>query len=180
MSGRPDRAAALLGAQATGRDVTAARLAIVPALELGATTEREEGDNLAGIAIGFSVPLFRRRQADLGVARAAQAAARAEVDAVQRGIRAEVTASAERLRRARLAERRFAAQVLAAAADNVALSEVAFQEGKVGIASVVVLRTAAVAAQLEYLEVLGDAYESWFALAAAVGADPQDVQGGRP
>ncbi len=181
LSARPDRAAASLEAQAAGRDVAAARLAAVPSLQLGVVTGREaSSDDLRGFTIGLAVPLFRRRQADAGRARAAEVAARAALDAVQRRIRADVTAAVERLRRARQAERRFAAQVLAAAADNVALSEIAFEEGRVGIASVVVLRTAAVAAQLEYLEVLSDAYESWFALAAALAVDPQDVPGGRP
>ncbi len=178
---RPDRAAASQEVRAAEREGTAARLAFVPTLQLGAVVGQEAGtDDLRGFTFGLSVPLFHRGQTERGRAGAVRAAAAAELDAVQRSIRAEVTAAAERLRRARLAERRFAARVLAAAADNVGLSEIAFEEGKVGIASVVVLRTAAVAAQLEYLEVLGDAYESWFALAAALGVSPQNVQGGRP
>ena len=43
------------------------------------------------------------------------------------------------------------------------------------VADVVVFRSTALATQLEYLEVLAEAYEAWFQLAAAVDARPDEL-----
>jgi outer membrane protein TolC len=172
--GRPDLAAADLVARAAGQDVTAARLGLVPNLLLGGVLGKEaETDDLLGFSIGLSVPLFHRQQGATGVAQAQAAAASAAYAATERRVLAEVRAAAERFRRAIVAEERFAGQVLRAATENVTLSDRAFAEGKVDITDVVVLRTAAVNAQLEYLAVRGDAYTAWFDLAAALGIEPE-------
>lgn len=171
---RPDLVAADLMARAAGQDVTAARLGLVPNLLLGGVVGREEGtDDLLGFSIGLSIPLFHRQQATTGAAQAEAAAARAAYAATERRVLADVRAAVERFRRAVQAEERFADEVLQAASENVTLSDRAFAEGKVDITDVVVLRTAAVNAQLEYLAVRGDAYAAWFELAAALGLEPQ-------
>jgi cobalt-zinc-cadmium efflux system outer membrane protein len=174
---RPDLEAARWEASGAGQDVTAAALdGWIPALQLGAVSGQEAGsDDLLGFTIGISVPLFRRNQAARGAAAARRTAADAGLDAVRRAIQADVEAAFARYVLARRAERRFAEEVLRAATENVTLTERAFTEGKVGITDVVVLRSTAVAAQLEYLEVLADAYEGWFRLAAAVGVAPDEL-----
>lgn len=175
MSRRPDLTAAELETRAADRSVTAARLGLIPDLVVGGIFAREEAAELSGLTIGLSIPLFHRQQSETGLARAEQTAARAAYDGTLRRVRAQVRASLERFRRASLAERRFAEEVLEAATQNVTLTDRAFAEGKVDITDVVVLRTAAVDAQLEYLAVLGDAYTAWFELAAALGVEPQDI-----
>jgi len=179
MEARPDYVAADWRAQAAGQDVTAAGLeGWVPSLQLGAISAREEGtDELLGFTIGLSVPLFRRNQAARGDAVARRSAAAAELETARRAVQADVEAALARYTAARRSARRFVEDVLRAATENVTLTERAFAEGKVGIADVVVLRSTAVAAQLEYLEVLADAYEGWFRLAAAVAASPDDLAG---
>jgi cobalt-zinc-cadmium efflux system outer membrane protein len=182
---RPDYSAAEWEARGARQDVTATGLdGWIPSLQLGLVSGREEGsDDLFGFTIGVSVPLFRRNQAARGAAAARRSAADAGLEAVRRAIQADVEAAFARYVLARRAERRFAEEVLRAATENVTLTERAFAEGKVGIADVVVLRSTAVAAQLEYLEVLADAYEGWFRLAAAVGVAPDelnDVTGEQP
>lgn len=173
---RPDLAAADLVARAASQDVTAARLGLVPNLLLGGVLGQEEGtDDLLGFSIGLSIPLFHRQQAATGVAQAEAATARAGYAATERSVLAEVRAAVERFRRAVQAEERFAGEVLQAATENVTLTDRAFAEGKVDITDVVVLRTAAVNAQLEYLTVRGDAYAAWFELAAALAVEPQDL-----
>jgi outer membrane protein, heavy metal efflux system len=171
---RPDHLAALLTAEAGGRALTAARLdGWVPRLELGGVIGQEaEQDDLFGFTIGLNFPLFRRNQAATGIAQAERIASEAGAEGVRRSVRSEVEAALSQYEHARGAERLFVETVLRAAAENVTLSELSFDEGKIGIAEVIVLRTTAVATQLEYLEVLTDAYEGWYRLAAAVGIPP--------
>jgi hypothetical protein len=45
-------------------------------------------------------------------------------------------------------------------------------EGEVSVTDVLVLRGTAVAAQLEYLDVLRDAASAWFELSAALAIEP--------
>ena len=173
---RPDMRAASLEVEAANKAVTAARLEALPNLEVAVFSGKEEGtDDLFGFSLGFSVPIFRRQQSAVGLARGVREAARALSAATDRLIRAEVTAAGARYVNAMEAERRFAIDVLRAASENAALSARAFQEGELNIVEVVVFRSAAVAAQLEYLEVLADAYGAWFELAAALNARPDEL-----
>lgn len=173
---RPDMQAATLELEAADRILSASRRSFVPNVELGLFTGQEAGtDDLLGFSLGFSVPLFHRGQADVGAARADRAVAGALADGTARLIRAEVEAEARRYAGAYEAERRFATDLLAAGAENAELAAVAFEEGELGIADVVVFRTTALATQLEHLEVLSDAYGAWFSLAAALNVEPTEL-----
>ena len=173
---RPDLRASTALRQSADRSATAARLAFIPNLTVSAFKGREEGtDDLLGLAIGLKIPLFHRQQASIGAAEAERAAAGAQLAATSRGVQAEVLAAGARFVRARAAERRFATEVLRAATENVTLTEMALAEGEVSLTDVLVLRATAVNAQLEYLDVLRDASEAWFELAAAIAAEPADL-----
>ncbi|MEK7667190.1 MAG: TolC family protein [Gemmatimonadota bacterium] len=175
---RPDLEAARAAREGAARFVTATRLSRVPNLTVTALGGREAGtDNLLGVAVGVRVPLFHRQQAGLGAARAADAAAVAGEVAALRGVRTEVLSAAARFARTRAAEQRFASDVLRAATENVALTERALAEGEVSVSDVLVLRGAAVAAQLEYLEVMGEVAGAWFELAAALAVEPDGLPG---
>lgn len=170
---RPDLRAgerSLLGAQ---RAVTAAKLARVPSVVASTFGGREAGtDRLQGVQVGVAIPLFRRERANIGLAEAERAATTADLTATGRALVAEVLAASARFRRASVSERRFATEVLRAATENVTLTERALTEGEVSITDVLVLRGTAVAAQLEYLDVLRDAAAAWFELSAALAAEP--------
>lgn len=173
---RPDLEAATLEMDAAVDQLTASRRSRVPNLELAVFNGEESGtDQLLGLSVGLSVPLFQRSQADVGAALAEQTAARARTDAAVRAIRAGVDGWAGQYRGARRAERRFAEELLLASQDNVELAGRAFQEGELSVADVVVFRSTALASQLEYLEVLADAYEAWFQLAATVHVSPESL-----
>ena len=173
---RPDMQAASLEVEAAGKTLTESRLRVVPNLELSLFNGKEEGtDDLLGLLLGFSIPLFHRGQANVGAARADQIAAEAVSDATDRLIRAEVEAGASRYAGAYDAERRFVGDLLLAARQNAELAALAFQEGELGIADVVVVRSTSLATQLEYLEVLAAAYSAWFELAAALNARPGEL-----
>jgi cobalt-zinc-cadmium efflux system outer membrane protein len=173
---RPDLAASERLRVGAARGASAARLAQLPTLTVGALGGREAGtDRLLGFAVGVAIPLFQRRQAEVGAADAERAAAEAEWVATRRLVVAEVQAARARFTRALAAERRFATDVLRAAGENLNLTERALAEGEVGLTEVLVLRTTVVNAQLEYLDVLRDAMNAWFELAAALAAEPDEL-----
>ena len=170
---RPDLRAARASREGAGRTVTASKLGLVPNLTVSAVGGREAPtDQLLGLFVGLRIPLFRRQQAAIGAARAEQAAAAADEVAA---VRAEVLAAGARFLRSRAAERRFATEVLRAATENVTLTERALAEGEADLTQVLVLRGAAVAAQLEYLDVLQASAEAWFDLAAALAVEPDQL-----
>ena len=173
---RPDLRANEALRRGSDRNVTAARLSLIPNLAVSVFEGREAGiDRLFGFGVGLRIPLFHRQQASIGAAMAARAAARAELAATERAVQAEVLATGARFLRARAAERRFATEVLRAATENVILTERALSEGEVSLTDVLVLRATAVNAQLEYLDVLLDASDAWFELAATLAAEPTDL-----
>ena len=173
---RPDLLAATFETEAAERALSFARRSILPNLTLSAFSGFEEGtDDLLGFSLALSVPLFHVQRGDIGNATAERAAAQADLTATQRRLQAEVRSAVARYTRALRAERRFAADVLRAATENVTLTQRALAEGEVSVTDVVVLRSAALAAQLEYLEVLLDAYSAWFELAAALDATPAQL-----
>lgn len=173
---RPDLEALTLEVDAAADQLSASRRSRLPSLELAVFDGEEEGtDDLLGLSLGVSIPVFQRNQADVGMARAEQAAARARSDATLRAIRSEVAGWTERYRGAQQAERRFAEELLLASRENVELAGRAFQEGELSVADVVVFRSTALATQLEYLDVLADAYEAWFELSAAIDVRAEDL-----
>ena len=173
---RPDLRASEALRRSADRAATAARLAVIPSLTVSAFKGREDAtDDLLGLAVGVRIPLFHRQQASIGAAESERAAAAAQLAATERGIQADVLAAGARFIRARTAERRFATDVLRAATENVTLTERALSEGEVSVTDVLVLRATAVNAQLEYLDVLRDASDALFALAAALAAEPTDL-----
>ncbi len=173
---RSDLTAVIYEVEASERTYTAAKLSLLPNLTIAAFSGREEDtDDLFGLSLGFTVPLFRRGQSARGVAAAERSVAQAELLATQRRIQAEVLAAARRYELAGMAEDRFATDVLRAATANVTLTETALAEGEVSVTDVVVLRTAAVGAQMEYLDVLAEATAAWFELAAALNESPAEL-----
>jgi outer membrane protein TolC len=171
---RPDLRADSLAVEATSRDITAAKRRAIPNLELAGFTGREEGtDDLLGFSVGLKLPLVNRGQFASGRAEASRAAAEARKMETRRAIESQVLGSASLLERSLVAERRFAIEGLAAARENASLIGMAFEEGAVGIAEVIFLRAATVAAEVEYIEARRSAYEAWFELSAALGVVPE-------
>lgn len=173
---RPDLAAAEMELIASDRDVVASRLGLLPRLEIGYDWGNEAIENLRGFSVGVRVPLFQRNQAERGAMHANRVAAGANVEATRRGIAAEISDAYARWNGARAVQQRLAQDVLRAASDNVALSQRALEEGRIAIPDVLFLRSVAVAAQIEYLNVVQDMHAARFALAAALGVRSDDLQ----
>jgi outer membrane protein TolC len=173
---RPDLQASVRRRESAERSSTLARLGLAPNLAVSAIGGREAGtDNLLGVSLGLRIPLFHRQQAAIGLADADRAAARADEVAINRAILADVRATSARFSLSRAAERRFATGVLQVARENVTLTERALTEGEVSLTDVLVLRRITVETQLEYVELLRDSYEAWFALAAALALEPGEL-----
>ncbi len=173
---RPDVQAVALEVEAAGRAVTATRLGGLPDLQLALFSAQEEGtDDLFGFSVGLSVPLFQRDQGSVGRARADRETARAQSTSTNRRVVAEVLAASALYLGALEAQSRFETGLLQVASENVVLAEMAFDGGELSIAEVVLFRSAALGAQLEYLEVLADEYQAWFELAAALAARPDEL-----
>lgn len=173
---RPDLLAAQEFRIGAARSLTAARMGLIPNLTVAAIGGREAAtDAMFGFSVGVRIPLFHRQQAGVGAAEADRSAAEAEQTATSRMVVSEVSTALAQFSRARLAERRFANEVLRSANENVMLTERALTEGEVDLTSVLVLRTTAVSAQLEYLEVLQGAYDAWMDLAAALALEPEEI-----
>lgn len=171
---RPDLRADSLTWEASSHDLTAARRRVIPNLELVGFTGREEGtDDLLGFSVGVKIPLVDHGQAEAGRAEASRAAAEARMTETRRAIQVQVMSAATRLERGLRAERQFATEGLTAARENATLVGLAFEEGAVGIAEVIVLREASVAAEVEYIAALRSAYEAWFELSATLRIPPQ-------
>lgn len=172
---RPDLAAAEMELVASDRDVAASRLGLLPRLEIGYDWGNEAIETIRGFSVGVRVPLFQRNHAERGSTHANQVAAGASVEATRRGIAAEISDAYARWQGARAVQQRLAQNVLRAADENVALSQRALEEGRIAIPDVLFLRSVAVAAQLEYLNVVQDMHAARFALAAALGVRSDDL-----
>jgi len=173
---RPDLLAAELELTAASRDLTVARRAQIPTLEVGWSWGREGTDaNLGGLTLGLMLPVFQRFQGARGEAVAAEAARQADQLSNERQVSEEIHAAAARYTRAREAAARFDAEILLAAEDNVRLSERALEEGELGIRDVIVLRSLALAARLEHLEVLQETFQAWYSLAAALAVSTDEL-----
>jgi cobalt-zinc-cadmium efflux system outer membrane protein len=175
-SRRPDLRAAAAARAGADRALSLARRSVVPNVMVSVFGGTESlTDRLQGVSVGFRVPLLYRQTAAIGAAEADRAGALAGETSTARSIDAEVVAAASRFRHGRRAALRFAADAVRAATENVTLTERALTEGEVSLTNVLVLRGTVVAGQLEYLDVLREAMEAWFELAAAVAAEPSEV-----
>lgn len=177
LAGRPDLLAARRELDGARQDQRAARSTLIPILDIGWAWAREGADaRLGGLIVGLRLPVFQRAQGARGEATAALAAREADQRAIEQEVRAEVLAAAARYARARESATRFDTEILTAADENVRLSERALEEGELGIRDVVVLRSLALAARLEHLDVLRETLHSWYTLAAALAASASELQ----
>ena len=173
---RPDYLVAEQAFRSAELSRTAAHLTWIPTLAVSVTGGEEAGsDRLRGVGIGLRIPLVARGQATRGAATADYASAHAALIQTERDLVSEVRSALVAYLLAHEAERRFRADVLRAAEENVSLTERALAEGEMSLPEVLLLRRTALDAQLEYLEVFANSYNAWFDLAAALGVEPEAV-----
>lgn len=146
------------------------RSRVVPDLVVSAFTAREEGDDVTGLGLGVSIPLFDRNQG--GVARAESDVLRA--DAMRAGaeldLRQRVAAARARTEAAGRAFEVLDTLVVESLEETLDLLERAFREGEVSATEVLVLRRELVDGRREYVEAARDLWTARIDLDLTTGS----------
>lgn len=155
---RPDLAERAAALRQTSAEVSLARREALPNLLLRATSEQLEGTDTREIrpGVGLRIPLFNRNQGEVQALRAAERQAELAMNAVALQVRAEVARAAASYETAASEQAILETTVLAPARENRRLLEIAFREGKVGIAELLLIRNQVIDAELEF-------WEAWLA-----------------
>lgn len=153
---RSDLAALDRRRETARRRLTLERSRKIPDLEVSAFTAREEGDDVTGLGVGISLPLFDRNQG--GVARAESEVARADAsrDAAELKIRQRVAATVAQYESAVRAFDVLDTLVVESLEETLGLLEQAFREGEVSATEVLVLRRELVDGRREHVEATRD------------------------
>lgn len=151
MHSRPDvaaREATLLQAQYSS---TSARREALPNLLLRATIEQTSPTERAfRPGIGLSIPLLNRNQGFIASADAAASQAEESLRGLSLRVTAEVSAAVADYLAASTEVAMLRSAVLQAGRQNRDLSEIAYREGKIGLPEVLLIRTQATSAELDY------------------------------
>lgn len=152
MKARPDLAASLWDVERTGSLRSLASRELVPNLTLGAIADRATAGEKAGygLFLGMSIPLFQRNQG-LRMRREAEfrETSMGVLD-VELQVRQEVTDARQRLEKATQELDVFEAEVLVPVQQNQALLETAYEEGKLNLPSLLLLRNQLLDAETAY------------------------------
>ena len=151
----------------------AVRLALAerrPNLIVGGFVQREEStDDIFGVTLGVSLPLFDRNQGRIAESRAKSERLRHQQEALRLAVERQVVTALGDLRAARAAAEHLRDQVLGTLEDNVDLLQRSFEAGRIGAIEVVTLRREFVAGRREYVEALADAWLARIDLDLAAG-----------
>jgi cobalt-zinc-cadmium efflux system outer membrane protein len=123
-----------------------------PNLTLAVPFERlgGPGSDLLGVSVGMAVPLWNRDQGTLDATRAEVARARADLDATELAVRAEVDDALQRFASAAEEEALARASMRDPARANQALLEEAFRSGKIDLPTLLLVRNQLLDAELAY------------------------------
>ena len=133
-------------------------------------TEGAEGaSKLMGGGITLPFPLFNRNQGELVTQGGELNRGRHQVVSVTRNIEQEVKTAFQAYEAARQSVEVFEAEVLERIEENFQFIEIAYREGKIGLLQLIVVQDDLIAAQLSYVNSLGQYREAEVNLAQAVG-----------
>lgn len=150
---------------------TLARREAIPSPRVGVFIEREErhpavggtpdprtglGSPRVGVGVSLPIPLFQRNQGIVAENRARSEQARYHREATELAIRTEVMAALDAYRSAGEEIRVLEEEVLLPARENQRLLDVAFQEGRIALPTLLLLRNQLLDAELSY-------WDAWLA-----------------
>ena len=163
--------------QAGEADLALARAARLPDLTVSAHAGEEESrDTLVGVGLSLPLPLFHRRQGEIGTARAELARLAADAGRV----RAELHQEMERARTALVAALEelalFDSEILPGLDTHLGRIHRAYELGEMDLTTLTVTQAQVVAARFDHLQALLDAWRARIDLDRAVGADPLATQ----
>ena len=151
LSQRPDLAEREAAARQASSLATLAGREALPNLMVRGNSEREgDGERAFRPGLGLTLPLFNRNRGEIAARRAAAQQADLERTALAARIRAEVTGAIASYEAAAMETAVLATTVLQPARQNRQLVEIAFKEGEVGIAELLLIRNQAIEAELDY------------------------------
>lgn len=166
---RPDlaeRSAAIAEANA---EVSVARREAFPGLAARASSEQSGTERQLRPGIGVTIPFFNLNRGEIAARRSAAAQAAADREAVVLRIRSEVARAVTSYEMAAAEAAVLENTVLATARENRRLLEIAYQEGKVGLPVLLLIRNQVIDAELEFWDAWLAEREARAALAAATG-----------
>lgn len=166
---RPDLAAARQELAAAHAQVDLAEAEGFPNVRVGATYDREEGDQVIQGTLAIPLPLFDRNQGARGVAAARAGQAERALAAAERRIEREVRLAVTRYEAARSAAESFSEEALAALVENLGLVSEAFKAGKVDFLHVVLVRRETLEGRRAAIEVLEELNRAEAELGRALG-----------
>lgn len=166
---RADVEAARARLEATRAHAELARARALPVFTLGVRAGREEGDALARLVLGASLPLFDHGQGDLRVAHARAHAAQARLDAARREVDAERAAAARRSERLERAVAAFEARGAQAMRQTERRAHERWRAGATGLGELLVIRAELVRAGDGYNDLLLEAALARIELRASHG-----------
>lgn len=144
-----------------------------PNVSVGVLARREgDGDPSVGLGVSVPFPVLNRNQGRLAEQQARTSQAELQARAVELAVRSEVTDALRTYQTATEEETVYAASVLQPTRENRALLEIAYREGKIDLATLLLVRNQLLDAELGY-------WDTWLAqrraqvfLEVATGASP--------
>lgn len=144
-----------------------------PNVTVGALARREgDGDPSVGLGVSVPFPVLNRNQGRLAEQQARTSQAELQARAVELAVRSEVTDALRAYQTATEEETVYAASVLQPTRENRGLLEIAYREGKIDLATLLLVRNQLLDAELGY-------WDTWLAqrraqvfLEVATGASP--------
>jgi cobalt-zinc-cadmium efflux system outer membrane protein len=170
---RPDLAAKRAAVAGAALRLELARREAVPNLRIGPLAERDAAGEAArlGAVIGLSLPLWNRNQGTVEARRAELRQAELELQTLESSVRSEIAQAYRASSAASEEVETLRSSVIDPATENQRLLEIAYQAGKIGLPTVLLVRGQLLGAQLDY-------WDAWLAarraraLLAAVTSRP--------
>jgi cobalt-zinc-cadmium efflux system outer membrane protein len=143
-----------------------------PELALGASYERDEGDDLVLGTLGFTLPVFARGRGQAASAGARARRLRIELDAARRAAQIEVRAAFELWQRRVQSVEELEQNALPLLDENDSLAQRSYDAGQIGLAELLVVRRETLDTRREYLDRLLHAALAGVELQASAGLLP--------
>jgi len=138
-------------------DMQLAAAARTPDLVAGFDFRREAGEPIAGVRVGFSLPLFQRQSGAIATASGRVAESKTAMQARQLALDARLRGAYARYLLAAQAAEAITATVAPLTKENEQLTRESYQAGKIGLVDLLVIRRESFAARREALDAQLDA-----------------------
>jgi cobalt-zinc-cadmium efflux system outer membrane protein len=169
VSARPDLQALDAGTREAAADVRLGRALRWPNVGLGATYERDDGNNLALGLVTVTLPIFDRGQGLTAESMARERRLEFELDATRRAVEVEVQSAFEVYARRAAAVDELERGALPAVEENEGLARRSYEAGQLSLAELLSIRREILDTRVEYLDRLHEAAVAAVELEASAG-----------